>query len=73
MPKAVPYGIYDLSANTGWVTVGSDGDTAVFAVATLAAVVELLWSDRSPTPTPSGLDPRTPDMAGSIMKCRVGL
>ena len=35
MPKAVPYGIYDLAANTGWVTVGSDGDTAAFAVATL--------------------------------------
>jgi hypothetical protein len=35
VPKAVPYGIYDLSANTGWVTVGSDGDTAAFAVATL--------------------------------------
>jgi hypothetical protein len=35
LPKAVPYGIYDLSANTGWVTVGSDGDTAAFAVATL--------------------------------------
>jgi hypothetical protein len=35
MPKAVPYGIYDLSANTGWVTVGCDGDTAAFAVATL--------------------------------------
>jgi hypothetical protein len=34
-PKAVPYGIYDLYANTGWVTVGSDGDTAAFAVATL--------------------------------------
>jgi hypothetical protein len=35
MPKAVPYGIYDLSANTGWVTVGNDGDTAAFAVSTL--------------------------------------
>jgi hypothetical protein len=34
-PKAVPYGIYDLAANTGWVTVGSDGDTGAFAVATL--------------------------------------
>jgi transposase len=30
--KAVPYGIYDLSANTGWVNVGTDGDTATFAV-----------------------------------------
>jgi transposase len=35
IPKAVPYGIYDLRANTGWVTVGCDGDTAAFAVATL--------------------------------------
>ena len=34
-PKAVPYGIYDVAANTGWVSVGRDGDTAAFAVATL--------------------------------------
>lgn len=33
--KAVPYGIYDLSADTGWVSVGCDGDTAAFAVTTL--------------------------------------
>ena len=33
--KAVPYGIYDLAADTGWVSVGCDGDTAAFAVATL--------------------------------------
>jgi hypothetical protein len=30
--KAVPYGIYDLTANTGWVNVGTDHDTAAFAV-----------------------------------------
>ncbi len=35
MPKAIPYGIYDIGANTGWVSVGCDGDTAAFAVATL--------------------------------------
>ena len=35
IPKAVPYGIYDIAANTGWVSVGQDGDTAEFAVATL--------------------------------------
>src|SRR5205809_289608 len=34
-PKAVPYGVYDLAADTGWVSVGCDGDTAAFAVATL--------------------------------------
>lgn len=33
--KAVPYGVYDLGRNTGWVTVGTDHDTAAFAVATL--------------------------------------
>jgi hypothetical protein len=30
--KAVPYGIYDITANTGWVNVGTDHDTATFAV-----------------------------------------
>jgi hypothetical protein len=33
--KVVPYGIYDLAADAGWVAVGCDGDTAAFAVATL--------------------------------------
>jgi hypothetical protein len=31
-PKAIPYGIYDLTANAGWVNVGTDHDTAAFAV-----------------------------------------
>jgi hypothetical protein len=30
--KAVPYGIYDITANAGWVSVGTDHDTAAFAV-----------------------------------------
>ena len=30
--KALPYGGYDLTENTGWVDVGTDHDTAVFAV-----------------------------------------
>lgn len=33
--KAIPYGIYDLGRNTGWVSVGQDHDTASFAVASL--------------------------------------
>jgi hypothetical protein len=33
--RAVPYGIYDLAANTGWVNVGVDNDTAAFAVQTI--------------------------------------
>jgi hypothetical protein len=30
--RAIPYGIYDLAADTGWVNVGTDHDTAQFAV-----------------------------------------
>lgn len=30
--KAVPYGVYDIAANEGWVRVGLDHDTAAFAV-----------------------------------------
>ena len=33
--KAIPYGVYDVGANTGWVAVGRDHDTAAFAVQTL--------------------------------------
>jgi len=30
--KAIPYGVYDVSGNCGWVSVGVDHDTAAFAV-----------------------------------------
>ena len=30
--KAIPYGVYDMAANAGWVNVGTDHDTAAFAV-----------------------------------------
>ena len=33
--QAIPYGIYDISANTGWVNVGIDHDTSTFAVASI--------------------------------------
>jgi len=34
--KVTPYGVYDIAANAGWVNVGTDHDTAAFAVATIA-------------------------------------
>lgn len=34
-PKAIPYGIYDVARNLGWVNVGCDHDTASFAVASI--------------------------------------
>ena len=33
--KAIPYGVYDVARNTGWVNVGCDHDTAAFAVASI--------------------------------------
>lgn len=33
--KAIPYGVYDIARNEGWVGVGIDHDTAEFAVATI--------------------------------------
>ncbi len=33
--KAIPYGVYDVGANKGWVSVGVDHDTAAFAVNTI--------------------------------------
>lgn len=35
VPRAYPYGIYDLGQNTGFVNVGTDHDTATFAVASI--------------------------------------
>jgi hypothetical protein len=33
--RAIPYGVYDLAANAGWVSVGMSSDTAAFAVQTI--------------------------------------
>jgi hypothetical protein len=33
--KAIPYGVYDLASNEGWVSVGIDHDTARFAAASI--------------------------------------
>ena len=33
--KAIPYGVYDVTGNQGWVSVGTDHDTAEFATETI--------------------------------------
>ena len=35
MKKAIPYGVYDVTHNEGWVSLGIDHDTARFAAATI--------------------------------------
>jgi hypothetical protein len=49
--KAIPYGIYDVSANTGWVSVGTDHDTSAFAVATLTSWWDTVGKVRYPDAT----------------------
>jgi transposase len=46
--RAIPYGVYDLAANTGWVSVGVDHDTASFAVETIRRWWELMGRERYP-------------------------
>jgi hypothetical protein len=46
--KAIPYGVYDLAANTGWVSVGIDHDTSDFAVETIRGWWQHLGRKRYP-------------------------
>jgi hypothetical protein len=49
--KAVPYGVYDIAANTGWVNVGITHDTAVFAVESIRRWWHELGAARYPNAT----------------------
>ncbi|GHE67040.1 hypothetical protein GCM10018771_56240 [Streptomyces cellulosae] len=47
--QAIPYGIYDIARNTGWVNVGVDHDTATFAVES----IRRWWKTRGQTDYPA--------------------
>src|SRR6266404_366346 len=49
--RAVPYGIYDLAANSGWVSVGVDHDTAAFAVNSIRQWWQAVGRTRYPDAT----------------------
>jgi hypothetical protein len=49
--KAIPYGVYDVAANQGWVSVGIDHETAAFAVASIRHWWEQMGHARYPTAT----------------------
>ena len=49
--KAIPYGIYDIAANQGWVNVGIDHDTAQFAVNSIRSWWQHLGQARYPKAT----------------------
>src|SRR5882757_7863130 len=46
--KAVPYGVYDIAANTGWVSVGIDNDTAQFSVNSIRRWLDVMGRPRYP-------------------------
>ena len=48
MPKAIPYGVYDIGSNEGWVSVGDDHDTAAFAVNAIRRWWETMGKHRYP-------------------------
>ena len=48
---AIPYGVYDLAADEGWVSVGITSDTATFAVNSIISWWEQLGRDRYPNAT----------------------
>ena len=46
--KAIPYGVYDLTNNQGWVSVGIDHDTAYFATRSIRRWWEEMGAERFP-------------------------
>jgi hypothetical protein len=46
--KAIPYGVYDITNNQGWVSVGIDHDTAYFAAASIRRWWEEMGVQRFP-------------------------
>ncbi len=49
--KAIPYGVYDLNRNEGWVSVGIDHDTATFAVRAIRRWWEVMGRPSYPRAT----------------------
>ena len=50
--KVIPYGVYDIAANAGCVSVGIDHDTAQFAVNSIRRWLDLMGRERYPTAEP---------------------
>jgi hypothetical protein len=65
--KVIPYGVYDLAQNTGWVNVGIDHDTPAFAVESIAR----WWRGMGKKTYPSATTCSLPQMpAAAIARAR---
>jgi transposase len=69
VPHAIPYGIYDLAADRGWVSVGVDHDTSAFAVAS----IRRWWQARGSSDYPSATQLLITADAGGSNSCRYRL
>ncbi len=49
--KAIPYGVYDVTTNQGWVSVGVDHDTSAFAVQAIRTWWQQMGREQYPTAT----------------------
>jgi hypothetical protein len=73
--KAIPFGVYDIGADEGFVVVGDDHDTAEFAVATIGRWWDMVGRDAYPKATKLLI---TADAGGSngyrsrLWKCDLG-
>src|SRR5438105_2130481 len=71
--KAVPYGVYDIGADSGWVAVGGDGDTAQFAVATIRSWWAAAGRPAYPGATTGTASGTTPSARPQHERRRVGV
>jgi transposase len=69
VPHAIPYGIYDLAADRGWVSVGVDHDTSAFAVAS----IRRWWQARGSSDYPGATRLLITADAGGSNSCRYRL
>jgi transposase len=69
VPHAIPYGIYDLAGDRGWVSVGVDHDTSAFAVAS----IRRWWQARGSSDYPGATRLLITADAGGSNSCRYRL
>jgi hypothetical protein len=50
--KVIPYGVYDITANAGCVSLGIDNDTAQFSVNSIRRWLEIMGRKRYPARMP---------------------
>ena len=77
--KVAPYGVYDIAADAGWISLGITHDTAAFAVASIRTWLEKIGRARYPNmreltsrPHHSGLACRRPGIRRVFDQRRVG-